>query len=90
MSIYRRVLRYYRPFLGQTALGLILSLLAIALSLLRPWPFKIIVDDVLQANPHARFGSSPRLIPLLCLSLVVIQILWGLLNLASNYLFVKI
>ncbi|HKP03835.1 MAG TPA: ABC transporter ATP-binding protein [Chthoniobacterales bacterium] len=90
MSIYRRVLRYYRPFLGQTALGLILSLLAIALSLLRPWPFKIIVDDVLQANPHARFGSSPKLIPLLCLSLVVIQILWGLLNLASNYLFVKI
>ena len=90
MSIYRRVLRYYRPFLGQTALGLILSLLAIALSLLKPWPFKIIVDDVLQANPRARFGSSPRLIPLLCLSLVVIQILWGLLNLASNYLFVKI
>ena len=90
MSIYRRVLRYYRPFLGQTALGLILSLLAIALSLLKPWPFKIIVDDVLQANPHARFGSSPRLIPLLCLSLVAIQILWGLLNLASNYLFVKI
>jgi ATP-binding cassette subfamily B protein/subfamily B ATP-binding cassette protein MsbA len=90
MSIYRRVLAYYRPFSAQTALGLILSLAAIGLSLLKPWPFKIIVDDVLQRNPQARFGNSPDLIPLLCLALVVIQLLWGLLNLASNYLFVKI
>ena len=90
MSIYRRVLAYYRPFSAQTALGLILSLAAIGLSLLKPWPFKIIVDDVLQRNPHARFGNSPDLIPLLCLALVGVQILWGLLNLASNYLFVKI
>jgi len=90
MSIYRRVLAYYRPFSGQTFLGLLLSLCAIGLSLLKPWPFKIIVDDVLQRNPHARFGNSPDLIPLLCLALVAVQILWGLLNLASNYLFVKV
>ena len=90
MSIYRRVLAYYRPFSAQTALGLILSLAAIGLSLLKPWPFKIIVDDILGRNPNARFGNSPDLIPLLCLALVAIQLLWGLLNLASNYLFVKI
>src|SRR4051812_4513231 len=90
MSIYRRVLAYYRPFSAQTALGLILSLVAIGLSLLRPWPFKIIVDDILARNPNARFGNSPSLIPLLCLAVVAIQLLWGLLNLASNYLFVKI
>src|SRR2546423_1310163 len=90
MSIYRRVLAYYRPFSAQTALGLVLSLAAIGLSLLRPWPFKIIVDDILARNPNARFGNSPSLIPLLCLAFVAIQLLWGLLNLASNYLFVKI
>jgi ATP-binding cassette, subfamily B, bacterial len=90
MSIYRRVLAYYRPFSVQTALGLILSLAAIALSLLKPWPLKIIVDDVLQRNPQARFGNSPNLIPLLCLVFVAIQLFWGLLNLASNYLFVKV
>jgi ATP-binding cassette subfamily B protein len=90
MSIYRRVLAYYRPFSAQTALGLVLSLAAIALSLLKPWPLKIIVDDVLQRNPQARFGNSPNLIPLLCLAFVAIQLLWGLLNLASNYLFVKV
>src|SRR3954468_861865 len=90
MSIYRRVLAYYRPFSAQTALGLILSLAAIGLSLLKPWPFKIIVDDILGRNPNPRFGRSPDLLPLLCLALVAIQIVWGLLNLASNYLFVKI
>jgi ATP-binding cassette subfamily B protein/subfamily B ATP-binding cassette protein MsbA len=90
MSIYRRVLSYYRPFSAQTGLGLVLSLAAIGLSLLKPWPFKIIVDDILARNPNARFGNSPDLLPLLCLALVAIQILWGLLNLASNYLFVKI
>src|SRR6476646_3388032 len=90
MSIYRRVLAYYRPFSAQTALGLALSLAAIALSLLKPWPFKIIVDDILARNPNARFGNSPDLIPLLCLAFVAIQLFWGLLNLASNYLFVKI
>jgi ATP-binding cassette subfamily B protein/subfamily B ATP-binding cassette protein MsbA len=90
MSIYRRVLAYYRPFSAQTALGLILSLAAIGLSLLKPWPLKIIVDDVLQRNPQARFGNSPNLIPLLCLAFVAIQLFWGLLNLASNYLFVKV
>jgi ATP-binding cassette subfamily B protein len=90
MSIYRRVLAYYRPFSAQTALGLVLSLAAIGLSLLKPWPFKIIVDDILTRNPNARFGNSPNLIPLLCLAFVAIQLFWGLLNLASNYLFVKV
>src|ERR1700704_6202278 len=90
MSIYRRVLAYYRPFTAQTALGLLLSLAAIGLSLLKPWPLKIIVDDVLQRNPQARFGNSPNLIPLLCLAFVGIQLFWGLLNLASNYIFVKV
>ncbi len=89
MSIYRRVLRYYRPFLGQTVIGLLLSLCGIALNLLKPWPFKVIVDDILPGNPHAQFGSSPDLVPLLCLALVGIQLLWGLTNLASNYIFVK-
>jgi len=90
MSIYRRALHYYRPFLPQTLLGLVLSLCGIALSLLKPWPFKIIVDDILPRNPNAHFGTSPDLIPLLCLALVGIQLLWGLTNLASNYIFVKV
>ncbi len=90
MSIYRRALRYYRPFWRQTLAGLVLTLCGIGLNLLKPWPFKIIVDDVLTHNPHPTFGNSARLIPLLCLALVAIQFAWGLVNFATNYLFVKI
>ncbi len=89
MSIYRRVLRYYRPFLPQTVVGLLLSLIGIGLNLLKPWPFKIIVDDFLRPNPTPR-GDWHTWIPLLCLALVVIQFLWGLINWVTNYLLVKI
>jgi ATP-binding cassette, subfamily B, bacterial len=89
MSIYRRVLRYYRPFLGQTILGLFISLIGVGLNLLKPWPFKLIVDDFLRPGPTVR--SDWRIwIPLLCLALVVIQVCWGIMNWMTNYLFVKI
>jgi ATP-binding cassette subfamily B protein len=89
MSIYRRVLNYYRPFLPQTLFGLVLSFCAIGLNLLKPWPFKIIVDDFLRPNPASR-GDWPIWVPLLCGVLVLIQLLWGVANWAMNYLFVKI
>jgi ATP-binding cassette subfamily B protein/subfamily B ATP-binding cassette protein MsbA len=89
MSIYRRVLRYYQPFWGQTMLGLFLSLIGIGLNLLKPWPFKIIVDDFLRPTPAAR-GDWRTWVPVLCLALVVIQIAWGIMNWITNYLFVKI
>src|SRR5436853_3127631 len=89
MSIYRRVFRYYRPFLPQTTAGLLLSLIGIGLNLLKPWPFKIIVDDFLRPNPTPR-GDWHTSISLLCLALVVIQFLWGLVNWITNYIFVKI
>src|SRR2546428_8982071 len=89
MWIYRRVLRYYRPFLGQTVLGLLLSLLGIGLNLLKPWPFKIIVDNFLRTGPaiHPDWRTWIRL---LCLALVAIQLLWGAINWITSYLFVKI
>jgi ATP-binding cassette subfamily B protein/subfamily B ATP-binding cassette protein MsbA len=89
MSIYRRVLRYYQPFWGKTMLGLFISLVGIGLNLLKPWPFKIIVDDFLRPTPAAR-GDWRTWVPLLCLALVVIQLAWGIINWITNYLFVKI
>ena len=89
MSIYRRVLRYYQPFWGKTILGLLLSLVGIGLNLLKPWPFKIIVDDFLRPTPDAQ-GDWRTWVPLLCLALVVVQFVWGIMNWITNYLFVKI
>src|SRR2546427_12618266 len=89
MSIYRRVLRYYQPFWRKTIIGLFLSLIGIGLNLLKPWPFKIIVDDFLRAAPAAR-RDWRTWVPLLCLALVAIQLTWGIINWITNYLFVKI
>ena len=90
--IYRRVLRYYRPFLGPTIAGLLLSLVGIAVNLLNPWPIKILVDQILPPNSsfrvtHANWHSY--ILPL-CLALVGLQVLWGLINLLTNYVFVKV
>ncbi|PYK78759.1 MAG: ABC transporter ATP-binding protein [Verrucomicrobia bacterium] len=105
MSIYRRVLKYYRGFLTRSLVALAFSFAAIGLNLLKPWPFKIIVDEILKDHgDFVQFGfrwwfgghvttpafNAAEAIALLCLAMVVIQLLWSLLNLASNYIFVKI
>jgi ABC-type multidrug transport system fused ATPase/permease subunit len=101
MSIYRRVLVYYRPFLPHTILGLLLSFAGIGLNLLKPWPFKIIVDGViprfsLGKNVHFPFDESwwshnaTTLVLILCLALVFIQVIWSLLSWGTTYIFVKV
>ena len=95
MSIYQRILKYYRSFLPQTLLGLILSLVGIGLNLLKPWPFKLIVDNVLPGlrglrNSYWVIQPPGRAVLLLCTALVVIQFFWGVCNWLTNYIFVKI
>ncbi|HEY3663687.1 MAG TPA: ABC transporter transmembrane domain-containing protein, partial [Chthoniobacterales bacterium] len=90
--IYRRVLRYYRPFLGSTIAGLLFALVGIGVNLLKPWPIKILVDQILPPDSAFR-ATHPNwhsyILPL-CLALVGLQVLWGLINLLTGYIFVKI
>jgi len=90
--IYRRVLRYYRPFLAPTIAGLLLTLVGIGVNLLKPWPFKFIVDQILPADSSFRLQHADwrNYIPLLCLALIGLQLLWGIINLITNFIFVKI
>jgi ATP-binding cassette subfamily B protein/subfamily B ATP-binding cassette protein MsbA len=90
--IYRRVLRYYRPFLAPTILGLVLSLVGIGINLLKPWPFKFIVDQILPNDSafRATHANWRTYIPLACLVLVGLQFVWGVVNLVTNYIFVKV
>ena len=97
MSIYRRVLLYYRPFFAPTALALSVSLCTIGLNLLKPWPFKVIVDQVLARRQDAgtaaiaaHFGTARHLLLAACAFLVGITLVSGLLGLWSNYLFVRV
>jgi ATP-binding cassette, subfamily B, bacterial len=102
MGIYRRTLIYYRPFLGVTVGALALGLLVTALNLLKPWPFKYIVDGLLSPDSATAapareqlqhwFGTMPNatILLVLCASLVVITLLAGVINLASNYLLIGV
>ncbi|XHR29988.1 MAG: ABC transporter ATP-binding protein [Chthoniobacteraceae bacterium] len=102
MSLYRRTLAYFRPFLGQTLFATALSLGSIGLNLLKPWPFKYIIDGVLfpadadHAGAHAQiahwFGavSPQRVVLILCSAMVVFHLLAGLLNLVTSLVFVRV
>lgn len=100
MSVYRRTLVYFSPFIGQTVLAVALTLCAIGLNLLKPWPFKYIVDDVLTpvAAGEPMRGlvsrwlgeSAPTAILALCLAMVAVYFLAGIINMVTNVVFVRV
>ena len=101
MNIYARTIRYFRPFLWATAGGVALTLASVGFNLLKPWPFKFIVDGVLDKTAGTAdtrellqkwFGDSgsATVILWLCVAMVLISLLGGLINLVSNYLFVHV
>lgn len=103
MSVYARALRYIRPYYGPTLAGVFLTFLGIALNLLKPWPFKFIVDGVLPSDAlggtaEARefvakwfAGQGPAEVILwLCAALIVISLLWGVVNMAANFFFIRV
>ncbi len=101
MSIYRRALTYYRPFLAPTIGATLLTLVAIGFNLLKPWPFAFLVDKVLPATrlrgqPLAFLGvdvsgfNTLTLILLLCSLIVLFHFLAGLINLAATLVFVRV
>ena len=102
-SVYLRTLVYFREFTGQTLLAIILMSVGIALTLLKPWPFKYIVDGVLSSDAsHGSaelraviakwFGwtNAPGAVLALCGTLVMISLLSGLVNFLSNALLIRI
>src|SRR6476646_7359314 len=90
-SVYLRTFFYFRAFTSQTLLAVILMCAGIGLSLLKPWPFKYIVDGLLPGD--ASHGSTeakaflerwlgwadgPGAVLALCGALVVISLLSGM------------
>jgi ATP-binding cassette subfamily B protein/subfamily B ATP-binding cassette protein MsbA len=101
MSVYRRALAYYRPFLAPTIAAVALTLVAVGLGLLRPWPFAFIVDHVLPAAGKSERSLAvlgcdlsawnlPAVVALMCGLIVVFHLLSGLLNLFTGVLFLRV
>jgi ATP-binding cassette subfamily B protein len=94
--VYRRAIALFRPFAATTLIGALLSFTGIAFNLLKPWPFKVIVDDILVRQDAA--GSASGLLQgfspatavlLLSAALVIIHLLAGLLNAVASFIFIR-
>lgn len=53
-----RLLRYVRPYIRGLAVILITMILSVGLEVLRPWPTKLLVDQVLGGRPVPRWIAS--------------------------------
>jgi ATP-binding cassette subfamily B protein/subfamily B ATP-binding cassette protein MsbA len=76
---------------------LALLLITIALNLLKPWPIKFAIDNVLKLpGPSYELPGWPAALTLtgallvLAVSVVVIHLLWGVFNLINNYILIDI
>lgn len=97
MKLYRRILGYYRPFTGRLVIALILLVITIGLNLLKPWPVTFMIDHVLKVpGPVYHLPGWERGLGLaaaagvLAGAVVMIHLLWGLFNLANNYVLIDI
>jgi ATP-binding cassette subfamily B protein len=91
-----RIWFYLKPHVGLAGLAALVIVAAAMVSLLIPWPFKILIDSVVGHNPAPwpfRLAGAGRTLPLLIvvvssgLLLVVVE---GCLNLLHNYLCTKL
>jgi ATP-binding cassette subfamily B protein len=92
-TLYREVFRRMRPYLGYLAFALGAVALTSLIEILKPWPLKLVIDNVLRGRPlnSTWLPNAPaNLLVASCLALVVIYITLGILNVVSNYVTVSI
>lgn len=89
LRLVAKVLRRLRPYRALFALAVVQVLLIGLLELAKPWPLKVIVDNVLGGAPLHAFGLgdlAPRaLLAVACAALIVVYVLLGALTVTSNY-----
>ena len=94
LELYGHVIRRMRPHLGRLAIAIAAVLLASATEVLKPWPLKIVIDNVLRGAPTVSKWIVPmprgELLAAACISLVILYALLGLLNVMTNYVTVSI
>jgi ATP-binding cassette subfamily B protein/subfamily B ATP-binding cassette protein MsbA len=94
LELYGHVIRRMRPHLGRLAIAIAGVLLAASAEVLKPWPLKIVIDNVLRGTPLVSKWIPPmpraELLIAACISLVILYALLGLLNVITNYVTISI
>jgi ATP-binding cassette subfamily B protein len=94
LELYGHAIRRMRPHLGRFAVAIGGVLLASAAEVLKPWPLKIVIDNVLRgAHVTSRWiPPMPRaeLLAAACVGLVILYAILGVLNVITNYVTISI
>ncbi len=98
LGLLRAVVPRMRPHLGRLALAILGVVTAAALEVLKPWPLKIVIDNVLRGTPLAGAWvpagalhlTPAALLAWACIGLVVLYLLLGMVNVFNNYVSISI
>jgi ATP-binding cassette subfamily B protein len=89
LRVVRKVLGRVAPYRALFAWAVVQVVLIGVLELAKPWPLKVVVDDVLGGHALDVPGAGPvagtPLLVLACLALVAVYALLGVLSVTSNY-----
>ncbi len=94
IALYRYALLQMRRNWGRLTISLVAVLLASIAEVLKPWPLKIVIDNVLRGAPVSMrwIPAMPtaELLVVACIGLVILYTILGLLNVTTNYLTIAI
>jgi ATP-binding cassette subfamily B protein len=94
LRLYVLVMRRMRPYAGLLAIAIAEVLLMAALEILKPWPLKIVIDNVLRGVPLAVSWlpamAPAQLLLAACIGLVGLYVGLAILQVSNNYLTISI
>jgi len=96
MNLYRRVIGYYRPYLGRIGGSMVLLVMGVNFSLLKYWPVQWVIDHVVTVGAKGEvhwsgLTFSPGGAALFAaVAMVIIYLLAGLLTFARNYVSIAV
>ncbi|GKT10795.1 ABC transporter ATP-binding protein [Desulforhabdus sp. TSK] len=90
----REIFKYLRPYRVPFALALLQVFLISAFEILKPWPMKIVIDNVLTGKPVSwtlvSSFSQDSILLLSCAGLVLIYLFLGGMTIVNNYTTIRI
>jgi len=90
----REILRYLWPYRIPFTMALFQVILISAFEILKPWPLKVVIDNVLSGKPlewsFAATFDNETILVLSCIGLVLIYLLLGGLSILNNYTTIRI
>ena len=96
MNLYRRVIGYYRPYLGTICFSLILLVIGVNFSLLKFWPVQWVIDQAVKIGPDGQWHALGFTMPpaqgalAAAVTMLVVYVLAGLLGFWRNFVSIEI